>query len=494
MYRLLTKTMICIAFIFLIAASALLLNHSSNAEPARGEGEDAKPGWNGQPITHRCHAAINDLTAFRATLAEHEKTLIGFRHKIRHGVISYGELDQGRLKTAAPQFLLGKITENLRALDTGARTWAILYDLGLWNGQYSLCVWLISTNGVEAAETVPILQDSIFGRSSAATLLRSALRVAARAARRTPRFCALSMDQIAPEYRNLTRPDWDVWEQRIYEARTLLLPLSVAARLEDSNAKRLVILPFADIGSVPFAAMPLGGQQLVDRFALVLLPDVEALLGVSSPPRPWRSEPVSIVVGNPDLPPEDFPPLPGAQTEAVEVAELTGVKPLLGAEATKTEVIGSLREKRSDLNLIYLATHGCSDPLEPMDGSFLALAGGHLYGHDIKELIFPSNPLVVMSACQTGLGKVFEGGTFGLVRAWYHVGAPQIVMSLWNIDDAATKHIMTQFMRQVRNGSPTEFALQRALLAERAINTDPALWAGIGLFGLPTSLQPEDAR
>jgi hypothetical protein len=128
-----------------------------------------------------------------------------------------------------------------------------------------------------------------------------------------------------------------------------------------------------------------------------------------------------------------------------------------------------------------------------MVGSFLALAGDHLYGRDIKGLLFPNNPLVVMSACQTGLGKVFEGGTFGLVRAWYHVGASQIVMSLWNIDDNATKDLMLEFMRRLKAGAVTEFALREAMLATRQKYADPALWASVALFGLPSkaSRQPE---
>ena len=114
----------------------------------------------------------------------------------------------------------------------------------------------------------------------------------------------------------------------------------------------------------------------------------------------------------------------------------------------QTHVLDRLRGSRN-ASLIYFATHAISDAVNPMDGSFLALAGDHLYGRDIKDLLFPNNPLVVMSACQTGLGKVFEGGTFGLVRAWYHVGASQIVMSLWNIDDNATKDLMLEFMRRL---------------------------------------------
>ena len=104
-----------------------------------------------------------------------------------------------------------------------------------------------------------------------------------------------------------------------------------------------------------------------------------------------------------------------------------------------------------------------------------------------------SNPLVVMSACQSGLGKVFGGGVFGLARAWHSAGAPQVVMSLWNVDDLATKLLMQDFVARVTEGAPAEFALQEAMKATRsrlpatpAQMPDPALWAGFALFGLPS--------
>ena len=79
------------------------------------------------------------------------------------------------------------------------------------------------------------------------------------------------------------------------------------------------------------------------------------------------------------------------------------------------------------------------------------------------------------------------------MRAWYHVGAPQIVMSLWNIDDNATKDLMLEFMGRLEAGAATEFALRDAMLATRQTYADPALWASVALFGLPSkvSRQPE---
>jgi CHAT domain-containing protein len=234
--------------------------------------------------------------------------------------------------------------------------------------------------------------------------------------------------------------------------------------------------------------MPFGEQKLVDRFSLVVLPDVEALFGIEYFGHWQQVSPGDVlVIGDPDLshdPNWIFPALAGARREATLVAELLGTQSLLGAQATRSAALHHLRDPYT--RLIYLATHGISDGINPMDGSFLGLAEGHLYGRDIKQLQLESSPLVVMSACQTGLGKVFEGGAFGFARAWYHVGSPQIVMSLWNVDDETTEKLMLAFMNKLRTGIRAEDALRDAMLATREKYPDPALWASMTLFGIPS--------
>ena len=455
----------------------------AHAQVARkAEPITARSGWDGRPVTHTCHADVTDLQGLKATLIEHEKVRVGFKNKIRHGVFSGGELSGGRMKHAAPALLLEMITRRLSGMGSAGEALALVYDMGFAGQQYALCVWLFSANGIDAAATVPIGERSPLRLTSAATTVRSGLDVEGRAVARAPQM------RLGPPAERPARVAQRASEQLMDEAWSLLMPAVIAHKLRDASAKRLLILPVSDIGFVPFATLPLGGERLIDRFALVLLPDLEALLGPSLDAQGIQREMHAVVVGDPDLTWDrhwKFPPLPGARSEAAEVAALVGAHPLLGEEATKIHLLEELKAT-SNASLIYLATHALSDAVNPMDGSFLALAGDHLYGRDIKSLLFPSNPLVVMSACQTGLGKVFEGGTFGLVRAWYHVGASQIVMSLWNIDDDATKDLMLAFMRRLRSGALTEFALRDAMLAIRQKYADPALWASVALFGLPS--------
>jgi CHAT domain-containing protein len=89
-----------------------------------------------------------------------------------------------------------------------------------------------------------------------------------------------------------------------------------------------------------------------------------------------------------------------------------------------------------------------------------------------------------LSACQTGLGKGFDVGTTGLARAFHEAGASTVIMSLWSIDDQATKYLMIEFMKFLQQ-FPVEVALQLAMQRARVGYPDPAYWAGFSIFGAP---------
>jgi len=88
---------------------------------------------------------------------------------------------------------------------------------------------------------------------------------------------------------------------------------------------------------------------------------------------------------------------------------------------------------------------------------------GYLSLEDIYNLRLPSD-LVVLSACETGLGKEVDGeGLVGLTRGFMYAGASRVVASLWKVDDAATAELMERFYRGMESGGlrPAE-ALRRA--------------------------------
>jgi CHAT domain-containing protein len=139
--------------------------------------------------------------------------------------------------------------------------------------------------------------------------------------------------------------------------------------------------------------------------------------------------------------------------------------------------------KPSVLPVIYFATHSVTDPKNPQDGSFLALAGRHLYTREVEKFKLKGRPLVVLSACQTGLGKIFtDGGIFGMALTWHFAGAGTVVTSLWNVNDAATHDLMIDFMARVQQVPPAR-AMADAMRHQRTNYPRYADWASFSVYG-----------
>ncbi|MCR4558971.1 MAG: CHAT domain-containing protein [Bacteroidales bacterium] len=102
---------------------------------------------------------------------------------------------------------------------------------------------------------------------------------------------------------------------------------------------------------------------------------------------------------------------------------------------------------------------------------------GILTAKEISRLDFRGLDLVVLSACQTGLGEVTGEGVFGLQRGFKKAGAQTIIMSLWNVDDYATRLLMTEFFKGLTSGKTKREAFLSALKFVKAKNSNPKYWA-----------------
>ena len=128
----------------------------------------------------------------------------------------------------------------------------------------------------------------------------------------------------------------------------------------------------------------------------------------------------------------------------------------------------------TDVNLLHIATHGMytgteeSSDMGSMSCSVLALAGanisddGLVSAEEISAMNLRQCSLVVLSACETGLGKLGDDGVFGLQRGFKNAGARTILMSLNDVYDAATARLMISFYRHLLGGSPAHKALALA--------------------------------
>lgn len=166
-----------------------------------------------------------------------------------------------------------------------------------------------------------------------------------------------------------------------------------------------------------------------------------------------------------------IPRLPGTRQEADRILALAppnARKQALDFDASRKTAIS---EDLSDYRFIHLATHGFLNSVHPeLSGIILSMVDekgepqqGFLLAHEIYNLKLPAE-LVVLSACQTGLGKEIKGeGLVGLTRGFMYAGAARIVVSLWSVDDEATSHLMVDFYRDVlKNGRRPAAALRAA--------------------------------
>jgi len=114
---------------------------------------------------------------------------------------------------------------------------------------------------------------------------------------------------------------------------------------------------------------------------------------------------------------------------------------------------------------------------------------GLLTAGDVTGLDFLATELVVLSACETGLGQILGGeAVFGLRRGFALAGAKTLVMSLWKVPDEETRELMEVFYGRVLAGQGRAEALRQAQLAMKARYADPFCWGAFICQGDPGPL------
>jgi len=185
-----------------------------------------------------------------------------------------------------------------------------------------------------------------------------------------------------------------------------------------------------------------------------------------------------------------FAPIRATAAEATRVSLMFHTQPLLRERATEHEV----KSRLPTASLIHLATHGYAYSSEQRSrDSFVALAPGSgddglLTVGEIMDGPRLTARLVVLSACQTGLGNLkFAEGTVGLQRALLAKGAQAVLVSLWSVDDGATSMLMERFYSHwLHDGEKSKAEAlrlaQNDLRATTAYN-QPRYWAAFQLVG-----------
>ena len=264
----------------------------------------------------------------------------------------------------------------------------------------------------------------------------------------------------------------------------LIAPLGLVDR------EALLLVPDRDLYALPFAALlDPDGKHLIETHSLRVAPslgtviELEARAGNRMPARGR-----GLVVGNPTFH-GWAPQLPGAETEARHVADaLTNsagckdaVRVLVGGEATKRAVVEEMR----GCEFIHLSTHGEPDCVV-LGGP--TRAEGTLTMAEVQALELSAR-LVVLSECDSFLGKLTSDGVVGITRAFVAAGALTLVASLWKVDDSTTAELMQHFYtRLLASGTAGDVAtaMQGAMVSMIGEGCRCSVhgWAAFVVYGL----------
>jgi len=330
-------------------------------------------------------------------------------------------------------------------------------------------------------------------------------------------------------------------------SRMLLAP--VAAKLEQEwKGKRLVIVAGGALEYLPFGALPLpsekgDAQPLIAEHEVVNLPSASVLSAIrretagreaatkmvavladpvfeandprvmlatkrknngpviaahvrsaAEPGPPDSESPLLTVSMGRSLDRGKLSRLPFSREEAEAIASLVPAKSLLRATDFQANRASALSSELADYRIVHFATHGLLNSEHPeLSGLVLSLVDetgktqdGFLRMHEIYNMRL-SAETVVLSACQTALGKEVKGeGLVGLTRGFMYAGAPRVVASLWQVDDLATAELMKRFYRgMLKDGLRPAAALRAAQLDLRNQRrwASPYFWAAFVLQG-----------
>lgn len=245
------------------------------------------------------------------------------------------------------------------------------------------------------------------------------------------------------------------------DLRALLAEFRNAVSNRDTDRQARIVasidrgMKLADWGARLAAyVVPSGEMHFVPWGALSVTVPVAVLPSggwLARSPTAFRPQETAVVVGDPDFG-GMAEQLPGAREEAAAVGRTYASAVLVGAEATEEAV---RRNLGTGANVLHLATHGLFNSKAPLRSAILLSDGRRgtlITAARLFEAPLPAR-LVVLSACETGVGQAVAGDDFlGLTRSLYLGGTLAVVSSLWPVEDEGTRQFMDVFHAKARSG------------------------------------------
>ena len=262
-----------------------------------------------------------------------------------------------------------------------------------------------------------------------------------------------------------------------------LFKLLIEPALPHAQGKELLIIPHDVLHYLPFQALLSSqGKYLIQDYPIYYLSSASLMQFTKEKRRASRDDEKALALGNPSLGDEAYN-LRFAEREVREIAkDYPNSTVFVKEQATKSNVI-SLSPQN---DILHFAVHAEFNQQNPMSSALLLAKEGKDDGRLKVGEIFSLNlkaDMVVLSACETGLGKNNSGDEIiGLTRAFIYAGTPSVITTLWKVNDRASYELMREFYSNLKTMKKSE-ALRQAQLKTMKEFPEPFFWAAYQLTG-----------
>ncbi|GAA6623539.1 CHAT domain-containing protein [Scytonema sp. NUACC26] len=355
-----------------------------------------------------------------------------------------------------------------------------------------LYIWVIKPNAEVEFRKVDLKAWEKIEKISFLNLLRRNRRA----------FSARSTDikgaKVEPEPKeNNLSPDL----QKLHQ----ILIKPIADFIPQKPEEKVIFIPQGEFLTVPFTALKdTNGKYLIEKHTISTAPSIQVLDLLYQRKIKRKGEQAFVpknitgdellIVGNPTAPKTPLkageeicksPPLPGTEKEAKAIAQIFKAQALIGDAATET----AIAQKMPQAKIIHLAANAFPDNCQKENSpDAIALASsdrddGWLRTEEIQNMKLKAD-LVVLTGCDTALGKITGDGVIGLSRGFLVAGADSVIGSLWDVDDMATAFLITEFYVNLSRNTDKADGLRQAMLETMKKYPNPRDWAAFTLIGL----------
>lgn len=270
---------------------------------------------------------------------------------------------------------------------------------------------------------------------------------------------------------------------RVKAAAQELFKLLLQPLLAQVRGNELLIVPHDALHYLPFQALiSPTGKYLIEDYSISYLSSASLMQFTKDKARRGRTQ--ALVLGNPSLGDPAYD-LRFAEREAREIFQLFPKSAVyVKDQATKQRAVA----ESGNYDILHFATHADLNQDEPLESALrLARAGdsdGRLTAREIFALNLKTD-MVVLSACETGLGKITNGDEIiGLTRAFIYAGTPSIVPTLWKVNDRSSYEVIRSYYAHLKTMKKSD-ALRHAQLQTMKEFSHPFFWAAYTLTGEP---------